>query len=175
MPIQKTLFSKSQIDQKVDEIASYINSDYKDEKEVYIVGVLKGSFIFVADLVRKIKVPIKIDFIRVKTYKGTKADQLPDKLYSEKDLEEFRGKNVIIVEDIIDKGQTAKFILDSFSQYSPKTLKICSLIYKTSAFPLVDKIDYVGFLVKKNDFIVGYGLDYDEDLRELENIEILIP
>ena len=171
--VQKNFFSEKKIQEKIALLADRINIDYKDKENIVLIVVLKGAFLFASDLAKRLNFPLEIEFIRVKTYSGTKATKKPDSLYCEKDLSEFKGKHLIVVEDIIDKGETAKFILNSFERVEPASFKLCSLCYKESAFKKIDSLDYSCFLVKENQFLIGYGLDYDEKYRNLPRIDYL--
>ena len=172
--VQKKLFSEKEIQEKISLLADRINIDYKDKENIVLVVVLKGAFLFASDLAKRLSFSLEIEFVRVKTYSGIKTMKKPDSLYCEKDLTEFKGKHLIVVEDIIDKGETAKFILNSFERVKPASLRLCSLCYKESAFEKIDSLDYSCFLVKENQFLIGYGLDYDEKYRNLPRIDYLV-
>ena len=162
----KTLLSSDQIKVELENIATLLNSDYKGE-EIFVLVVLKGALIFASDLIRLLEPKLSLDFIRVKSYQGTSATNKALTFYCEKDLSEFKGKHVLLIEDIVDKGRTIQFLLKSLEKHKPKSLKVCTLLYKNSALSLLEKIDYSGFKLKDNDFVVGYGMDYNESFRNL--------
>jgi hypoxanthine phosphoribosyltransferase len=166
----KRLFSKKEIEEAVQRLASRIEKDFEN-KEIIFVCLLKGSFIFTSDLVRHIKNPSIIDFMRVSSYgKGT---QSKGAITITKDLEEdIQGKNVILVEDIIDSGLTLKYICDMLMAKEPKSLKICALVDKRARRVVEVEGDYVGFTIEDG-FIVGYGIDYAERYRNLPDIYVI--
>ena len=165
----KTLFSEEQIAAKVTELAGEISRDYASEDNLVVVGVLKGAFIFTADLVRKLSIPCEIEFIRLSSYhKGTESSG--DVKAYDLTLPDLNEKNVIIVEDIIDSGRTAKFLQNFFTyQSKAKTVKIATLFNKPCK--RIDELkdlkpDYACFEIDDK-FILGYGLDYEQNFREL--------
>lgn len=166
----KRLFSKEEIDRAVKRLASLIESDYDDEKIVFVC-LLKGSFIFTSDLVRSVHNPTRVDFMRVSSYgAGTKSS---GNITITKDLEEnIEGENVVIVEDIIDSGLTLKEIGDMLKARKPKSLKICALLDKRARREQDVAIDYIGFVIEDG-FVVGYGIDYAEQYRNLPEIFIV--
>jgi len=166
----KRLFSKKEIEEAVQRLASRMEKDFEN-KEIIFVCLLKGSFIFTSDLVRHIKNPSIIDFMRVSSYgKGT---QSKGAITITKDLEEdIQGKNVILVEDIIDSGLTLKYIRDMLMAKEPKSLKICALVDKRARRVVEVEGDYVGFTIEDG-FIVGYGIDYAERYRNLPDIYVI--
>ncbi len=172
--ISEPLFSSSEIKFALKEIATAINFDYKG-LDLAVVVILKGSFIFASDLVRLLESRLTVDFIRVKSYVGIAATDEPLQYYCEKPLDFFKGKHVLLVEDIVDKGKTLEFLFKTFEEHKPKTLKVCSLLYKESAFNLIKTIEYKGFKVANDTFVVGYGMDYDESLRNLPYLASLQP
>jgi len=166
----KQLFSRKDIDEAVQRLAAAIERDF-DNEEIIFICLLKGSFIFTSDLVRHIHNPSVIDFMRVSSY--GKGMQSKGAITITKDLEEnIQGKNVIIVEDIIDSGLTLKYIYDMLIAKEPKTLKICALVDKRERRTIEIKADYVGFTIDSG-FIVGYGIDYAEKYRNLPDIYII--
>ncbi len=162
------VLSKEQILEKTKELAERIEKDFKEEPLVFI-GTLKGAFIFLSDLLRYIKNPhIQIDFVRVKSY--GMSDTSSENIVLTKDVElPVEGKNVIIVEDIVDTGLTLKFLYEHIKKLNPKTLKICALIDKKERKKVEVPIDYLGFEIEKG-FLVGYGLDFAEKYRHLPEI-----
>jgi len=160
------LISKEEIDSRVIEIASQISEKYKAEPVIFIV-VLNGSFIFASDLIRSTEIDCEVDFIKVASYNGK---QSTGKIKFEKDLSsDISGKNVIIVEDIIDSGITINFIKEVIEKKNPKSLKIATLLLKPGVAKLNFEIDWVGFEISP-EFVVGYGLDYNQKLRNLNAV-----
>ena len=160
------LISKEEIDSRVIEIASQISEKYKAEPVIFIV-VLNGSFIFASDLIRSTEIECEVDFIKVASYNGK---QSTGKIKFEKDLSsDISGKNVIILEDIIDSGITINFIKEVIEKKNPKSLKIATLLLKPGVAKLNFEIDWVGFEISP-EFVVGYGLDYNQKLRNLNAV-----
>ncbi len=168
----EVLFSREQISRRVAEIGQQIDQDYAGQK-IVLVGVLKGAAIFLADLARSISVDNTFDFVAVTSYgKGTRTSGAVKLI---KDLDDsIEGKNVIIVEDILDTGLTLHFLRSLFEQHQPKTLRIAALLDKPSR--RVEKIDadYVGFTIP-NQFVIGYGMDFAERYRNLPDICLMPP
>ncbi|MEZ5045848.1 MAG: hypoxanthine phosphoribosyltransferase [Chitinophagaceae bacterium] len=149
--------SAQTIQERIDALANEISNDYKD-KEPLFVGILNGSFVFAADLFKKISIPACISFIKLISYKGTSSTGT---VLTSIGLEEnINDKDIIIVEDIVDTGKTLTEFLPTLMKQNPRSIKICTLLQKPDAqlFPL--DVDYVGFSIP-NKFVVGYGLDYD--------------
>lgn len=166
----KVIFTKNQISSKVMELGALISRDYKNESIVLICN-LKGAFIFLADLCRNISAPLFVDFIATTSYKGTKST---GDVRIIKDLKmDIRGRNILLVEDIIDTGYTIEYIIRYLELHRPKTIKICTLLDKLCMRKVNIDIDYTGFIVA-DQFLVGYGLDYDERYREMDCIAELI-
>lgn len=166
------LFSRERIRHRVAEMGREIDADYAGEA-IVLVGVLKGAAIFLADLARSISVDNTFDFVAVSSYGKGQRSSGAVKLI--KDLDQsIEGKNVIIVEDILDTGLTLGFLRGLFEQHQPKTLRIAALLDKPSR--RVEKIDadYVGFTIP-NEFVIGYGMDYAERYRNLPDICLMPP
>lgn len=160
------ILSESQIEEKVKKLGTEITNDYSDKNPI-IVGILKGSFMFLADLIRSIDLPLSIDFIAVSSYGSEmKSSGVVRILYDMKTS--IEGRDVLLVDDIVDTGFTLAYLMESFSTRHPRSLKVCTLLDKKGARkPEIDlKMDYVGFEVP-NQFMVGYGLDYGEKYRNL--------
>ena len=167
----KRLFSKQEIAETVEGLAAQIEKDYGDE-EIVFVCLLKGSFMFTSDLVRHVKNPAKVDFMRVSSYGN--AMKTKGTVQVLKDLEEDIGnKNVIIVEDIIDSGLTLTHIRELLGCRKPKSLKICALIDKRGRREVEIEGDYVGFSIDDG-FVVGYGIDYAEQYRNWPEICVVV-
>ena len=170
--INQVLLSEKQLLERVRELGEQISADYLD-KDLVVVCVLRGSFIFVSDLVRSIKIPLAVDFISISSYgSGTTSSGVVRFL---KDLdEEISGRHVLVVEDIIDTGTTLKYLLENLQTRKPASIKVCTLLSKPERRKVEIAIDYNGFVVPDH-FVVGYGLDYAEKYRNLPYIGILYP
>ena len=170
--VQRILLSGDEIAERVAEIAETITRDYAGES-VLMVGILRGAVVFFAELVKKIDLDLRFDFMVVSSY-GSSTDSSGE-VRIVKDLSQpIEGMNVIIVEDIIDTGYTLKNLMKLLRTRNPKSLKICALLDKPSRRKVELEGDYVGFKVP-NEFVVGYGLDYNEKYRNLPDICILKP
>ena len=164
------LISKEKIADRVKELAKTINKEF-DGEEVVLIGLLRGSVIFLSDLAREIDLDAKIDFMIVSSYGNTMESSREVKII--KDLEEYiEGKNVIIVEDIIDTGYTLQKVVETLKLRNPKELKICTLLDKPERREVEIPVDYVGFQIP-DEFVVGYGLDYAQKYRNLPFIGVV--
>jgi hypoxanthine phosphoribosyltransferase len=168
MVVGKPLFTKEQIQVRVQELAQKISSDYVD-KDLLAVGILKGGFIFFADIVRAIKVPLTVDFILASSYLKSNTTGEVKVYYDIK--EDVSDKDVLFIEDIVDSGITLNHIRERVLARSPKSLKICAFLDKRERRIVDVPLDYVGFKIP-NEFVVGYGLDYDNKFRNLPYIAI---
>ena len=167
MNVSNTLISQKEIEAKVVELAKKIEKDYENQ-ELLVVGVLKGAFVFVSDLVRNINLDLSIDFMAVSSY--GMSTQSSGVVKINKDIElDITGKNVIIVEDIIDTGLTLKYIKEYLSGKNAKSVRICTLLDKPSRRKCDVEVDYIGFEIEDL-FIVGYGIDCKEKYRNLPYI-----
>ena len=163
-PIKEILITEDQIKEKVKEIGRKISEDFKGD-EVFLVSILRGGLIFLADLIREIDVPLQYDTIEISSYGDEKFSSGVVRLI--KDLKSnIEGKNVIIVEDIVDTGRSLHYLINNFKIRNPKALKVCVLLDKVDARVIEVPIDYHGFKIP-NRFVVGYGLDYKGYLRNL--------
>lgn len=167
--IKEILISQSQIDARLKELAAEINKDYKG-KCVFFIGVLKGCFLFLSDLLKEIKLDTNVDFMMVSSYSGTQSSGVVRTLLDLK--QSIEGKHVIIVEDIVDSGLTMNYMLKNLSTRNPKSLEICTLLNKPSCRKIKVPIKYSGFEIPDK-FVVGYGLDYNEIYRNLPYIGVL--
>lgn len=165
-----TLLSEEEIKLKVKELAERIEKDYEGQ-EILLVGILKGASVFVADLMREIKLDVNIDFMSVSSYGSGTVSSGTVKILKDLDVD-IEGKNVLIVEDIIDSGATLRNLYDTLMTRSPKSLKLCTLLDKPERRKVHINVDYVGFEIEDK-FIVGYGIDYDEKYRNLPYIGIV--
>lgn len=160
------ILSESQIEEKVRVLAAQITKDYSNKTPIFI-GILKGSVIFLSDLIRSIDLPIRLDFIAVSSYGSEMTSSGVVRI--QYDLRtSIEGQDVLVVEDIVDTGLTLAYLMENFATRHPKSIKICALLDKKEArkSDIELKIDYVGFEVP-DQFLVGYGLDYDEKYRNL--------
>lgn len=160
----KILISKTRIQARVAALAKKISRDYKG-KHLVLIGILKGAFVFLADLVRNLSIPVSIDFIQVASYGASTASSGVIKIKKDIDLPVV-GKDVLIIEDIIDYGYTLNYLLRFIGHKKPRSVKICSLLDKPSRRRVKVPIAYKGFTVPDK-FIVGYGLDFSEKYRNL--------
>lgn len=166
-PEVKVLLSRQEIAANVKKLATEITRDYRD-KHPLVIGILKGSFIFLADLVRELDFPLEVDFIRLSSY--GRGRSTAGKLKVVQRLQTpIRGRHVLVVEDIVDTGQSVAFLLDYLGKKKPASLKLCALTDKPSRRRMPVTIDYLGLTVPDK-FLVGYGLDWDEKFRNLPNI-----
>jgi hypoxanthine phosphoribosyltransferase len=157
------LISEGDLRARVAAMGAEITRDYQG-KPLVLVGVLKGSFIFLADLVRAIDLPVLVDFIGISSYQGTQSTGVV-KIAS--DLSRpIEGKHVVLVEDIVDTGLTMKYLLDNLATRQPASVKIAALLEKPARARVKIPIDYRGFVIA-DEFVVGYGLDWDGKLRNL--------
>jgi hypoxanthine phosphoribosyltransferase len=165
------LLDAETIQARVRELAVEIESDYPDGEDIHLVGVLKGAFVFMADLVRAMTPRVSLDFIAVSSYvKSTKSSGEVRLL---KDLDfGLQGRHVIIVEDIVDTGLTLTYLQDILRARSPKTLRTACLLSKPSRRQVEVVVEYIGFTIEDR-FVVGYGLDYAERFRNLSHIAVL--
>lgn len=165
----KILIEKEQVKKRIIELAERISKDYNGE-DITIICVLKGAAYFALDLSKKIKnSDIIMDFVKISSY-GNNQRETTGKINFKLDISEnIEGKNVIIIEDIIDSGITLNYLYNYLNEKNPKTLKICVLLDKKERRVKPIKVDYVGFEIE-NKFVLGYGLDYDEKYRNLEYI-----
>ena len=161
------MISEEEIANKVKELAKQIEKDYEGE-QLLVVGILKGASVFVSDLIRKIDLDVNIDFMSVSSYgNGTESSGTVRIL---KDLDvDIAGKNVLIVEDIIDSGLTLSNLVKELKIRNPKSLKLCTLLDKPQRRTSNIPVDYVGFVIEDK-FIVGYGIDWEEKYRNLPYI-----
>lgn len=168
MPSFRVLLSGQQIHQRIDELGAEIDRDYPSGEPVYLVAVLKGACMFLADLARAMKTPARIEFIGISSYGKGKTSSGEVKLTKDLDVS-IEGHHVIIVEDILDSGVTLSYLAKVMSQRRPKTLRIATLLDKPERRLSQVHVDYVGFKIP-DEFVVGYGLDYAEDYRNLGDV-----
>jgi hypoxanthine phosphoribosyltransferase len=168
-PNIETLIDAETIEARCAELGKEITKDYAD-KEIVIVPVLKGSFVFAADLIRHIDLTCSIDFLGLRSYEGTESSgvvQITSDLTKSVD-----GKHVLVIEDIVDTGLTMQYLLENLETRKPKSVKTVSLLHKPARSKVEVPIDYLGFTIK-DVFVVGYGLDFDQKLRNLPYLGVV--
>lgn len=168
--ISAVLFDEYKIQTRIREIGCQISREYAGKNPVF-VGILKGGFVFLSDLIRSISIPIEVDFLAVSSYGAGTVSTGAVKIKKDIDID-LDGRDIIIVEDIVDSGLTLQYIRDYLEKHNPASIKICVLLDKPEAHKLDVSYDYVGFNIA-NEFVVGYGLDYAEHYRNLPYIGIL--
>lgn len=161
------VLNEDKIEKLVADVAQKISDDYKDS-ELVLIGVLKGAFVFMSDLMRRITIPVKIDFVGISSYGSNTVSSGKIRLTREIDID-IKNKDVLIVEDIVDTGLTLKYLIDYLKSFDPKSVKICALLDKHERRKTEINIDYPCHRIEKG-FIVGYGIDYAEDYRNLPAI-----
>jgi len=170
MELDRVIVSEEQIKNRVAEMGAQITRDYAG-KELFVICILKGASIFMADLIRQIKVPVEIDFMSLSSY--GKSTQTSGVVRMLRDLDqEITGKEVLVVEDIIDTGLTLSYLKENLLARKPATLKFCTFLDKPSRRKVEFKPDYSGLEIEDH-FVVGYGLDYQEKYRELPFIGVV--
>ena len=162
----KVLINEARLDGRLEELAKQIEKDY-DGKEILFLGVLKGSAVFMVELAKKIKNNVEFEFIEISSYEGTEST---NKIKINKDITgKIEGKEVIIIEDIIDTGRTLSYLVEYLKKQKIKSLKIATLLSKPSRRVIELDVDYIGFKID-DVFVIGYGLDYNQKYRNLPYI-----
>ena len=169
MNYSKPLFTEHEIKARVKEIAETITKDYKG-KDVLVVGVLKGACVFLSDLIRLIDLPVTVDFVIASSYVKSESSRDIQIHYSMR--EAVKNKAVLIVEDIVDTGFTAKHLIDLIASKSPESIKVCTLLNKKYRRRVEVSLDYVGFEIPDL-FVVGYGMDYENQFRNLPFVKVI--
>lgn len=165
----KVMIPASEIDAAVDRVARALNERYKGRTPVF-VGVLSGAFLFLSDLVRKVTFNNQVAFVKISSYEGTESSgEVKQQLGIDCDIE---GRDVIIVEDIVETGHSMNYLLDYIKSRKPASISICTLFFKPDKFLYEYKIDYTALSIG-NEFIVGYGLDYNQLGRNLKDIYVV--
>lgn len=165
----KPYISEEDLQASIKDVATQINTDYKGSEPLFL-GVLNGSFMFFADLLKSVDLECKVSFVKLASYEGTSTTGKVNELIGLS--ESIEGRDVIIVEDIVDTGNTLVKLHDILSKGNPKSIKIATLLYKPEAYKKDHSIDYVGLEIP-NAFVLGYGLDYDGLGRNLSSIYVL--
>jgi len=167
----RPLLDQDQIRRRVKELAQQISRDYQG-KEILCICILKGAFVFLSDLMRHIDVPVQVDFVGLESYGSEMVSSGQIRVTRESSIP-IEEKDVIIVEDIIDSGRTLKFLVDELRSRKPRSLRICCLLDKKSRRQVEFHADYVGFDIE-NLFVVGYGLDVNEQFRNLPSVHYVV-
>ena len=166
----KPFISESSIKDKVKELAQRLNKEYEGKTPIFI-GILNGSFIFLSDLIREINVDCEIDFMKLSSYGDNQISSGQIKILKELNCQ-IEGRDIVLVEDIIDSGLSIKYMKTLVEKEKPKSLKIVALLFKKNVSNLDFEIDYIGFEIE-NEFVVGYGLDHAQKYRNLKGIYVL--
>lgn len=168
--LERILISSRDIQQRVVQLGNEISRDYENTTPV-LVSILKGAYVFLADLTRCLTIPHEVDFMAISSYHG--GTQSTGVVKIEKDLKtNITGRDVLIVEDIVDTGLTISYLMDMLGTRSPRSLRVCTLLDKSKARRKDVTIGYTGFEIP-NEFVIGYGLDYDEKYRNLPFIGVM--
>lgn len=167
------LISESDIENRVSELAKKISGDYKDKGDLVLIGVLKGAFIFLADLSRRMTIPRTIEFIAVSSYRSGSLSTGAVRLVMDV-RGSIAGRHVLIVEDIVDTGHTLKYLIGMLESHRPASIRTCTLLHKADSAEVDIDIDYIGFGIG-DEWVVGYGLDYAEHDRTLPYIGTVTP
>lgn len=165
----KVLYDNETVERRIGELAAEIDRDYAG-RELVLIGVLTGAFIFMADLARKIKIPCRIDFVRLSSYGNEKSSSGEVKVGLGMKLP-LEGMDVLVVEEIVDSGRTLSFFLEELQKSGAKSVKVCALVDKTARRECAVKINYAGFTIEDG-FLVGFGMDVAENLRNLPHIAV---
>lgn len=166
----RPIVTQEQMRSRIRELGRQISADYAG-KDLVLVGVLKGAYAFFADLARAIRIPVRVDFLIVTSY-GTRAKTSGKvKLVTEL-TERIKGKDVLLVEDIVDSGLTVQYLTKALAKQKPSSIKVCTLLSKPERRVVNVQVDYVGFRVQ-NEYVVGYGLDYQQKYRNLPYLAVL--
>lgn len=167
---REILFSRDKIQKRVKELASQISRDYAG-RELIMIGILRGAFIFMADLIREITIPCRVDFARLASY-GAGSDS-SGKVVMTKDIEtSIKDKDILIVEDILDTGLTLQYFVEWLKERNPRSLKTCVFLDKRKRRKVSFEADYIGFTIEEG-FVVGYGLDFNEQYRFSPDIYVI--
>ena len=166
----RVLIPEEKVDERIAQLGEQISRDYEG-KQVHLIGILKGSIFFICELAKRITVPVTLDFMSVSSYgAGTKSSGVVKLI---KDLDEsIEGKDILVVEDIIDSGHTLSYLLKNLSSRNPASIRLCTLLDKPERREVDVEVDYQGFSIP-DEFVIGYGLDYDQRYRNLPYIGVL--
>lgn len=171
--IAKILISREQLQKRIAELGEAISRDYAG-KDLLLVCILKGGVVFLSDLVRAIRIPHAFDFMAISSYGGAVTESSGVVRILMDLNSSIENRNVLVIEDIIDTGHTLAYVIDLLKTRKPASLKICTLLNKPSRRQVPVQVDYIGFDIP-NEFVIGYGLDYDEIYRNLPFVGVLKP
>ena len=167
----KLLLSENEIKDRVKALGKKITKDYEGKKPIFI-GILNGCYVFMADLLREVELDVEVDFVKIRSYEG---DSSTGTIKFRKDISaDIDGRDVIIVEDIIDSGFTINFLVKRLRNSGQKSVAVASILFKKEVAKLDFEVDYVGFEIPR-EFVVGYCLDYDEKYRHLKDVMVMEP
>lgn len=166
----RVLIPEDKVDERIMQLGEQISKDYAGQ-QIHLIGILKGSIFFICELAKRISIPVTMDFMSVSSYgAGTKSTGVVKLI---KDLDEpIEGKHVLVVEDIIDSGHTLSYLLKNLSSRNPASIRLCTLLDKPERREVDVDVDYQGFRIP-DEFVIGYGLDYDQRYRNLPYIGVL--
>ena len=167
----KILITETEIAARKTQLARLISDEYQDTKQLVVVGLLRGSFIFIADLVRRIDLPVEVDFMTVSSYGNAMESSRQVRIIQDL-MTPIEGRDVLIVEDIIDTGHTLSQVYDILQTREPRSLKVCALLNKPSRREIDVSIDWVGFDIP-DEFVIGYGIDFAQQGRNLPHIGVV--
>lgn len=162
------MIKEDDIKKRIRELGKEINSDYKNKNPI-LIGVLKGAFVFLADLLRELEIPVEIDFLGISSYEGTKSSGV---VRITQDLSiNIEDRDIILIEDIVDSGRTINYIISNLRTRHPRSIAVCTLLNKKDARVIEVPLTYVGFNIPRV-FVIGYGLDYENKFRNLKYIGV---
>ena len=167
----RILITETEIAARATQLARLISDEYQDTKQLVVVGLLRGSFIFIADLVRRIDLPVEVDFMTVSSYGNAMESSRQVRIIQDL-MTPIEGRDVLIVEDIIDTGHTLSQVYDILQTREPRSLKVCALLNKPSRREIDVSIDWVGFDIP-DEFVIGYGIDFAQQGRNLPHIGVV--
>jgi hypoxanthine phosphoribosyltransferase len=162
------LLKEEDIKKRIKELGGAINNDYKHKKPI-LIGVLKGAFVFLADLLRELKIPVEVDFLGISSYTGTKSSGI-ERITQDLSLN-IEDRDVILIEDIVDSGRTLDYIINNLKTRKPRSIAVCALLNKKDGRVVDVPLTYIGFNIPEV-FVVGYGLDYENKFRNLKYIGV---
>lgn len=166
----RPIVTQEEMRARIKELGKQIANDYAG-KDLVLVGVLKGAYAFYADLARAIRIPMRVDFLIVASYGGQSKTSGRVKVITEL-TEDIKGKDVLLVEDIVDSGLTVQYLIKTLAKDKPKSIKVCTLLSKPERRTIDVPLDYIGFKIP-NKYVVGYGLDYQQKYRNLPYLAVL--
>jgi hypoxanthine phosphoribosyltransferase len=166
----RPIVTQEEMRARIKELGKQIANDYTG-KDLVLVGVLKGAYAFYADLARAIRIPLRVDFLIVTSYGGQSQTSGKVKLITEL-TEDIKGKDVLVVEDIVDSGLTVQYLIKTLTKHKPRSIKVCTLLSKPERRTIDVPLEYIGFKIP-NKYVVGYGLDYQQKYRNLPYLAVL--